>query len=215
MKAEEFITETPYQMSGELYHYLEYSDAHFMSDGALERMYDHIGSAVLASRNVTFYLLKNKRSVLRGAIKMKKKVGEKLLDSNQIIFELEFKDSQTITKYPKNLDQSSILQVNSVAVLDKYRGSGIASYAYGLLIANGFIVVSDKDQFTDGKELWKKMARDSHAQNYKIYIINDTTGFVLDKDGNPIMYDGSNIDDADIWTSVEDQSGEHILLLAQ
>lgn len=215
MKIEEIMTESPYHTSGELIHQMEYSDSHYMSDGSLNRLYDNIGSAELAGNIVSFYLLKNKRTILRGATKSKKKLGDQLLDSNKIIFVLEFKSEPSIINYPVGISANDILQVDSVAVLSEFKGSGIASYAYGLLISTGFVVVSDRDQFTDGKELWKKMAREAHVQNYKIYLINDTSGFITDDKGNPIIYDGSNIDDSDIWSSGINHSGEHILLLAQ
>ena len=58
------------------------------------------------------------------------------------------------------------------------------------------------------------MAAKAKLRKYKIFVLDDEYGFV-EKDGDPVVYDGSNIDDAKIWSSGEDLSKEHILLLMQ
>lgn len=50
-----------------------------------------------------------------------------------------------------------------------------------------------------GKELWKKIARLSVNSEYQVFVL-DHGQLRLDNNGNPVIYDGNNIDDAELWS---------------
>lgn len=210
--SKEILGETPYHHEGDYAQPREVAKMQFVSDSTLSRGYDKIGEFnTSAVGEVSIYLLKQGSSVL-GTIKSEKQIGDTAVNSNRVVFFLRFKQFPTIVNYPIGITKNTVKQVDSAYVSSEFRGFGIASFVYSLMIANGYVVVSDSAQFTDGKELWKKMAKEAHAESYKIYII-DENGFLKDDSGEPIVYDGSNIDDAKIWTGGLDMSGEHILLM--
>lgn len=209
MKAAEILSETPYVHDGD-YKAPEGMDKKtYHSDGALSRQYEHLGFEVFDAERVDFYLQDDLRLV--GVIKEKKEKTQEM--SNLIVFSLRFKSYKTIVNYPDGIDTEKVLQVDSVYTRPEFRTFGIASYVYTLLVEQGFIVVSDTSQFTDGKQLWKKISREAKFNDYVIHIIDDEKGFVKDKSGKVIAYDSSNIDDAKIWTSGMNFDGEHILLM--
>lgn len=133
-------------------------------------------------------------------------------DKVRTIFSLRFKTSPTISKNVATLLGNNILQVSSAYVDEDFRHGGIASFAYAQLVKHGYVVISDSEQFTDGAELWKKMARKAEVKNYSVYILDADYGFV-EEDGKPIVYDGSNISDAKIWSGDDDFAGYNILLV--
>lgn len=209
MKAVEILTETPYVHDGE-YKAPEGMDKKtYHSDSALKRQYQFLGFEVFDAERVEFYLQDKLRLV--GVIKDKKDKTQEL--SNLIVFSLRFKTHKTIVNYPDGVEESKTLQVDSVYTRPEFREFGIASFVYTLLVEKGFIIVSDTSQFSDGKQLWKKISREAKFYDYVIHIIDDEKGFAKDKSGKVIAYDSSNIDDAKIWTSGMNFDGEHILLM--
>ena len=92
-----------------------------------------------------------------------------------------------------------MIRIFSIAALNKPTNRGI-------------FVLSDTSQFKDGKELWKAMASRANLKDYNIYLLDDEYGFI-EQNGSPVVYDGSNIDDAQIWSGGDDVSKEHILLM--
>jgi len=209
----EILCETSYHHEGEYTKPREIGKIQFVSDSTLSRGYSKIGELIgETGEQIDIHFLKQGFSVI-GVVKSKKQIGLKEEDSNRVIFFLRFKQSPTIVYYPEGIPKDKVKQVDSAYVSSVYRGFGIASYVYARMISLGYIVVSDSAQFTDGKELWKKMARQVHAMNYKIHIIDDENGFMKDDQNTVIVYDGSNIDDAKIWSGGMDMSGQHILLM--
>ena len=209
MKTAEILSETPYVHDGEYEAPAGMDKKTYHSDGALARQYSHLGFEVFDAERVDFYLQDDLRLV--GVIKDKKEKTQEM--SNLIIFSLRFKTHKTIINYPEEVLEDKVLQVDSVYTRPEFRTFGIASYVYALLVEKGFIVVSDTSQFTDGKQLWKKISREAKFNDYVIHIIDDENGFIKDKSGKVIAYDSSNIDDAKIWTSGMNFDGEHILLM--
>lgn len=183
----------------------------FLSDSSLERNYAMLGFVEARDEVVECHILVDDHPNVTGTIKEKHPEG---YDSNRVVFSLRFKSKHTIVKIPQKIDQSRILQVDKVSIDKDFEGFGIASFVYAQLAKRGFLVLSDTSQFTDGKMLWKTMATKANLRNYKIFVLDDEYGFIK-KDGEPVVYDGSNIDDAKIWSSGEDLSKEHTLLLMQ
>lgn len=181
----------------------------FTSNSSLERRYDLIGELKTIEGLVRFYKLKDINSVIGVVDSKKPDTGE---DSNAVIFSLKFKKAHTIVNMPKLFKDKTVLQVDKVITDPTCEGYGISSLAYLAIARMGYVVLFDTVQFTDGKMLWKKISRESKFKNYKVNILDDEYGFKTDISGKPIDYDSSNIDDAAIWTSGQDYSGEHILL---
>ena len=76
-------------------------------------------------------------------------------------------------------------------------GHCIASFAYSSLVQGGYTIVSDNIKFIGGKALWKKIAR-TKLPNEVLYI-SHRNNFLLNDNGNPIDYNGINIEDSKIW----------------
>jgi hypothetical protein len=199
------LAEMPYEIEGEMER-APFKNS-FISDNSLERLYTPLGTVQVRNEDVSLYLIKGKTSVL-GSIRATKD-GE---PSNRLVFSLMFKEKHTLIRVPIHIDEAKILQVDKVSTDPDYEGQGIASYAYSTLAERGHIVLSDVTQFQDGKQLWKRMATKAHLRKYKIFILDDLFG-VRKENGKPVEYDGSNIDDAKIWSKGEDYSKYHVLLM--
>ncbi len=181
----------------------------FLSDSSLERNYAMLGFIEIEDELVDLHILKDDPPCVKGTIKAKKTDGE---DSNRVIFALRFKQKHTLVKIPKEVKSEKILQVDKVSIDSTFEGNGLASFVYASLIKRGFQVLSDTSQFTDGKMLWKKMASKAKLRDYKIFVLDDEYGFIQEN-GEPLQYDGSNIDDSKLWTTGDDLSGEHLLFI--
>lgn len=128
---------------------------------------------------------------------------------NQIVFQLRFKDSPTITNFPPEISQDDVLQVDSVYMDRNYRNETLCATVYEHLVRAGYVLMSDESQFTPAVHLWHKLIR---RNNFPVYVMDVDNGFVS-KDGQPIRYDGKNIKFEDIWTSGEDLSGMYKILV--
>lgn len=197
---------TPYLHDGK-YTPKNYKESN-ISDNTLAREFTELFTEDILGKSITFYLANGLYQVV-GTYKSKK---ENDSPTNSEIYTLDFKKTHTLINIPADLKGKRILQVTSVFIQPQYRGRGLSSKVYISLAKMGFAVISDTAQFSDGKMLWKKLSKESHLDSYKIYILDDEYGFIKDAQGEVISYDGSNIDDAQIWTKDLDFSGEHILL---
>lgn len=103
------------------------------------------------------------------------------------------------------------LQIDGVEIAKKYQRDGIGYYLYLALIKAGYVVISDNLQYLGGKAIWKKIAKKAINNQYEVYISDDTE--LRMKDGKPEVYDGSNIDDAEIWST--NNSKAYTLLVAK
>ena len=101
-----------------------------------------------------------------------------------------------------------LIQVATAVVHKTDHLKGIGSLLYTSLVQAGFTIVSDIYQFIGAKHLWKKLGR-THSVDEVIHIYN-CGKVVVDANGKPIDYDGSNVPDANIWSS--DDEHENMLL---
>ena len=201
------ISEMPFQHHGTMKR--ELTGKNFISRNTLSRNYKFLGMVEAKIEFVELHILDDERTHVIGTIPAIAPNGD---ESNTTVFSLEFKQVSTPNKIPKNLDASKIIQVDKVLIDKKYEGYGIASFVYSRLAEIGFIILSDSSQFTDGRKLWEKMAKNAHLNSYKIFVLDDEYGFI-EKDGEPISYDGTNINADVIWSSGEDYSKYHTLLV--
>lgn len=199
----QILKETPYTHDG----VLKRKNMGFISNTSLSRLYTLIGKIDTPKGEVSIHMLNSSPSII-GTVKDIKE-GE---ESNSGCFSLNFKKVHTLEVILPGIKKSKILQIDKAIVKKDYEGYGIASFTYSSLVKLGYTILSDTTQFNDGKQLWKRMATKAHLRDYVVYILDDTYEFYK-KDGKIVKYDGSNIDDAEIWSKGEDYSKYHVLLV--
>jgi hypothetical protein len=124
------------------------------------------------------------------------------------IMQLDFKDTHEL-KFDHTLP-GVVLQVNSVAVSQRFQSHGIASVVYTELVDHGYAIVSDNTQFETAQGLWKKL---SGIAGYRVVVADVDNGYFRDSNGVVIQYDGNNIPDADIWSQGSDYTGQYRVLI--
>ena len=205
------LFEEPYEVTSGAHREPEVQKYGQVSVSTLSRDHSFLGSVnTHHGEKIRLYGLKNPQfSVIRGVIDGHTDLG---VLTNFVVFVLRFKSS-VHASLPTDVDKTKALQVNSVFVAPEFRGEGLSSTVYKLLASKGFCIISDNTQFQDGKELWKKLVRDTAEGEYKIFVLDDEYGFKTDDAGKPIEYNGTNIKDSEIWTAGDDFTGYHKLLV--
>lgn len=202
------ILEAPYDLGGNANK--KFSDS-WMSYSATKRLYNELCSMTINGQLVTIYRNKENLNIINGYVDSRKKINNE--SANKWVFSLNLKEENTLVKIPKELQNEKILQTNYVEASDFVEGSGLAPFVYMALVQDGFTVVSDTAQFNGGIGLWKKLAREAGYVDMKVNILDDEYGFTKDADGKLIDYNGTNIENHQIWTSGDDYTGEHTLLV--
>ena len=129
-----------------------------------------------------------------------------------IIAEVEFHEHLRLQKSLS--DQLSIfkldkvLQISMVHVVNDVKMRGSGRVLYQTLVRAGYIIISDNVHYKGGKALWKSLAK-SIKNPEVIYVSNN--GEIIMKDNSPVLYDGSNIPDEDIWS--EDDQKRYVVLI--
>lgn len=115
--------------------------------------------------------------------------------------ELEFKKPDIGDNEPTNIkDSAKVLQVAGVEILRTLKRRGYGYLLYFTLIKSGYIIISDNVQYLGGKELWQKISRESKFSDYKVYVMDDGK-YRRDNDRRLIYYNGSNIQDSELWSN--------------
>jgi hypothetical protein len=128
-----------------------------------------------------------------------------------ILGSVDFKKPLNISSIEDIDVPEKVLQIDGVEINKIQQRRGVGYYLYLALIQAGYVVISDNLQYLGGKELWKKVAKKAIKNNYEVYISDDTE--LRMKDGKPEVYDGLNIDDAEIWSI--NNSKTYTLLVAK
>lgn len=131
-------------------------------------------------------------------------------DAYSVLGILELKENPNLG-FPVDshyVQKNKILQVTLVTVAEEAKFMGVGSFLYSSIAQAGFTIISDTHQFKGGQALWKKLAR-SKLANEVVYVMNQ--GKVFAKNNQPVIYDGSNIPDNEIWS--EDQQHKYVLLI--
>jgi hypothetical protein len=195
MKASELLGETPYLHPGEMSRKMLDGG---ISVGAIKRDYRKLGQI----QDLVVYIDNHNTHVI--VIDL---TSEVTTDRFEQVLRLQFKSSNLL-KFKNNF--ANIIQVDKVSVLRKAGTQGIATTVYKMIVDSGFTLVSDITQFDPAKALWKKLAQDPV---YKIYVADIDRGIFQDEDGIDIVYDGTNINEHDIWTSGSDMNGSYRVLI--
>jgi hypothetical protein len=114
---------------------------------------------------------------------------------------LLFKDQLDLSKKDlEDIHPENVVQVDEVEVLEKFKRRGYGFLLYFTLIKNGYTIISDNVQYlVGGQALWKKIAKKSKVEDFKVYILDDAD-FRTNSNGEILAYDGLNIDDSDLWS---------------
>lgn len=188
MKMSDFLKEAPYDL-GTSAPFSFKIDAFEISDNALSREFYNLGTLTNQTIDFKFWLRKSETNsivTITGA-------NRNGVQYNTIVTDVHF-DNRFIVDVPKQL------QVSKAVTNENYRSYGLGLAMYVVLARYGYSVVSDYEQFAGGINLWKKIARESNFRNYAVRIWSDTLeDWVRDTSGEIIKYDGSNIDESDIW----------------
>lgn len=113
---------------------------------------------------------------------------------------LEFKSGLDIgDNIPSTLISRPTLQIDGVEIFKDFKREGYGYLLYFTLIRHGYAIVCDNTQYLGGQALWKKIAREANFNNYKVYVM-DNGIFRRDK-GQYVFYDGSNIQDSQLWSN--------------
>lgn len=126
-------------------------------------------------------------------------IGEiELNEMNSSLF--RFTTGGTFLNEMVNMYADEIFAIEIAQINEKYMSKGIISNVY-LEIAKHSIIVSDNLQYEGGKALWKKLAK-IKPNNIKCLVYSEKeNGRVFEDENGIIDYNGSNIDDSEIWTS--------------
>lgn len=169
-------------------------DGAFCSEDTIKSDYEFVAKINdLSGEDLWILLSKDKRKALIGlpGIRSDKKPGLRVFATADIKAAANF-------SYLKELNiPDHVLQIDGVEAHNKRFGYGYFLY-FGLIKA-GYVVVSDNVQYLGGKALWKKIVKRSKLDDFRVYIVKDADVLVK-KDGNPIVYDGINLDDDQIWS---------------
>lgn len=196
MKMSELLAEMPYLNRGEM---TRENVVGYMSANALDTRYTYIGHDL----NIYWYLC-NDLSHLSAV-----DTESKTPDSTRLreMFRLRFKESDELRFTHKF---AKVLQINSVSISPDYGNRGTGSRIYQSLANRGYTLVSDTTQFEPAKSLWKKL-----AQIETVFVADVDYGLFKDAGGLPIVYDGANIADADIWSEGSNFDGNYRVLILQ
>ena len=131
--------------------------------------------------------------------------------SNQIVCRIQTASHASFEKIPNEFKSRRVLQISEVYLHKNFRNQGIIANVYCAMADTGSVIISDKTQFTDGANLWKRIARIAVSQNLKVQVFNGETGeFLRTADGK--FYDGTNIPDERIWSKGSNSYGVKMLL---
>jgi hypothetical protein len=101
-----------------------------------------------------------------------------------------------------------VLQVALAHVVPNRQQRGIGLQLYAALAHAGYVIISDNTQYLGGQALWKRIARETLGGRYQVFVLDNGVPR-LDAAGQLVTYDGSNIDDAELWS--EDRSRKYTL----
>jgi hypothetical protein len=110
----------------------------------------------------------------------------------------------TFHKHPTGLPVDNELQAHTVYTHRDYRGNNLALALYVVLCRYGYTIVSDFEHYNGGKALWKKMALEADARRFAVRVWSDENDdWVRGDDGKPLLYNGANLGDDDVWNDLD------------
>lgn len=203
----QFLTEMPELRNWTQKHVKH--DTGFRSDESLNRLFMklHEDFELPNGETIYFYLNKKKFNAI-GIVRKFNEIENK--ESNYEICKIDFYHPDPISKLPDDIENP--LQVSQVFTNESYEGEGIATLLYILLIQLNYTIVSDRIQYLGGQALWKKLSRRSKINDIVINVLTDKK-YKVDSKNNIENYNGSNINDSDIWKTHNE--GQKTILISR
>jgi len=197
MKLEElYLNEMPHRSRAELADTEEEGpmEPFFSSNDALKER----GYKLVAKRgDVEVQLTNDLETAIIGTRQKRHDGTDGIMIFGQLLFKLTLKIGADVKPL-----MDKILQVDLVEVARQNKFEGLGTFLYSSLVQDGYTIISDTLQYEGGYKLWKKIAR-SHLANEAVYIL-DHGHLILDKDGKPVLYDGENVPEEEIWSDNSD-----------
>lgn len=163
----------------------------FYSNESIKAKYD-----VLETKPFIIGISKDKTFAFIGAKGNREDDG---VEGAFILGTIDFKKPVNISS-TKNVElPERAIQVDGVEINKINQRRGVGYYLYLALIKAGYAVISDNLQYLGGQAIWKKVAKKAINNKYKVFIMDDEE--IRMKDGKPEEYNGTNIDDAEIWST--------------
>lgn len=202
MKVSELF-EGPYHIDSDYRPHIK-MDSYPSMDG-LKRENEFLGTLDKDGKEYNFWLSHSKK-VAKISTNGKDEIGQ---IRQLIVAELRF-DNRA------KLPIKNELQVDTAYTHPDYRGKFLSGGLYILLSRYGYSVVSDFTQYNGGKELWKKLAKESDARKFVVRVWDDeTSDWINDADGNPLKFDADNLDDDKVWKDISQHNEATTLLVLQ
>lgn len=181
----------------------------YLSNQTLRRLYTHIGTTIFNNTNVDFFMLKNNKKII-GCIKSPHPFDNVL--TNKEIFVLVL-DKPNIS-IPIDLQTNKLIQTKDVSTDINFGGQGLATFVYFNILVDklGYTVVCDDQHYFGGIRLWRKMSRQALNHHLKICLIKNGE-YVLDKNGQLLIFDDTNFPKSKIWSTLPNQAGKDVLFV--
>lgn len=111
-------------------------------------------------------------------------------------------------------EDPTVMQVEGVVTAEPQQGFGLATRMYESVVTKaGVTLLSDREQYAGGKNLWQKIARSSDVLD--VFILDMETACFHRFDGSRVRYDGTNIPESEVWSTPPDTEMERIVLVAE
>ena len=212
MKTFEILSEMPREIGKDAPFYFKIDDI-FVSQEALVRTYDLLGNIDINNVAYKTWLSKTKgRSLITTAIPNPDEIPYTIRTSSVsdsprqlVVVDLHFKNTQLPIRNP--------LQVDTVSTNTRFTNNGLALMLYVVLARYDYSVISDGTQYNGGIGLWKKIAIESNDRKYVVRIWDkNSNDWLKNQNGEPIKYDGKNLNHESVWNSVTSEPNSWLVL---
>lgn len=171
----------------------------FFSEASLERNYEFIHRGETHEGEKYWVVIKKNKHTAAIGIPGQRDDGTFGMD---IIGTVDFK--------PPNLSGlkdikvgENVLQVGLAHVVPNRQSRGWGMYLYTSLAEAGYVIISDNLQYLGGQALWRRISKVTMHGRYGVYVLKH--GDVVMDGDKPKVYDGSNIDDCELWSEGAEQ----------
>ncbi|MBV6818772.1 hypothetical protein KWG64_12550 [Rahnella sp. PD12R] len=111
-------------------------------------------------------------------------------------------------------EDDKAFQIEGVVVNSGMRDYRLATLLYETLVTKkDLTLMSDNEQYTGGRALWKRLAQDSTG--LVIFVLDTAKGQFYPYDGTKMRYDGVSIPESAIWSDHPDKTHRPVVLIAQ
>lgn len=173
----------------------------FFSMGSLARNYEFIHKGQTSEGEEYWCVIKKDKQTSAIGIPGVRSDGVRGMD---VIGTADFKSSVVLSGLERIPVGPHILQIELAEVVSNRQNRGWGMYLYTSLAEAGYVIISDNTQYLGGHALWKRIARETMQGRYHVYVLKHGEP-VLDDSGQPKVYDGTNIDDSELWSTNSDQ----------